>query len=175
MQRHSAHFSPSSSPFWGALLFQQSQGWDFPPKLFCHGHFDFCIIYLLLQKENMIFIFFCLGPSVDPRSTTASWRSRTAGPGTTRGFLRGMPEPQKVFFPRFPGLHVAEPHDLSCSQLSSTGALSSLFISANTYRILMSVQWVACTWLGVCCSHNEACIEPGATEARSQRMLLSPL
>lgn len=36
------------------------QGWDFPPKLFCHGHFDFCIIYLLLQKANTIFIFFFL-------------------------------------------------------------------------------------------------------------------
>lgn len=45
-------------------------------------------------KHDFYFFFFAL----DPRSTTASWRSRAAGPGTTRGFLRGMPEPQKVFF-----------------------------------------------------------------------------
>lgn len=74
--------------------------------LFRHSHFDFCVIYLLLQKANTIFdvsfFLFPTSPRADPRPTTASWRSRAARPGTARGFSRGTPEPQEAF-PTFPG------------------------------------------------------------------------
>lgn len=183
MQGRSAHFSSSSSPFWGALLFQRdpelSKARIFLQSFPVTAPLIFSRYLSPPTKGKQDFYFFSL-PSVDPCQTTASWRSHAARPGAERGCV-GCRNHKRFFrFPGFPAVslnHTTYPAVLPCFRVlwCTFCTVSSLFISANTYRILMRVQWAACTWRGVCCSHNEACREPGATEARSQRMLLSPL
>lgn len=174
MRGHSAHFSSSSSPFWGALLFQQEPGLS-KARIFLQAFLSQPLWFLSYlsppTKGKQDFLWFFL--HVDPCETSASWRSRAARPGTAR--LRGMLGPQKGLF-RFPGFpavllnHTTYPAVVLCFLVMH----AFLFVCISQYLQNFNER-VACTWQGVCCSHNEACIEPGATEARSQRMLLSPL
>lgn len=100
-------FLPLLRHFEVRYSFNKSPGFPrlgFSSKAFCHSHFDFWVIYLLLQKENMIFFFF--GSALAwicvkrlPPGVAAPLR-----PGAERGCV-GRRNHKRLFrFPGFPAV-----------------------------------------------------------------------
>lgn len=98
------------------------QGSDFSPMFSVTATLIF-VLFISSYKRQTWFFSFCIGPSMDPCQTTASWRSCVARPGTARGCV-GCRNHKRFF--RFPGFwamslnHTTYPAIIFCARLSST-------------------------------------------------------